>query len=140
MKNLLLFVFATLSFTFSSTAQFDLGKIKGDVDGFLKKNKKGSLSESEIIDGLKEALTVGTNNSTGNASKADGYYKNAKIKIPFPPEAEKMKKTLVDLGMSKQVNEFILTLNRGAEEAAKEAAPVFINAIKGMTISDGLSN
>lgn len=97
------------------------------------------LSNEEVISGLKEALTVGTNNSSTIASKTDGFYKNPAIMIPFPPEAAEMKARLEKMGMKKQVDEFILTLNRAAEEAAKDAAPVFTNAIKGMSVSDGFA-
>jgi len=95
------------------------------------------LSNDEVVQGLKEALTVGTNNSTALASKVDGFYKNEVLFIPFPPEAIKVKETVDAMGMKSQTDKFIMTLNRAAEEAAKNAAPVFINAIKGMSISDG---
>lgn len=98
-----------------------------------------ALSNDEIIKGLREALTVGTNSSTASASKADGYLKNARLFIPWPAEAKDMRDKLVKLGMTKQVTEFETSLNRAAEEAAKKAAPVFINAITNMSISDGLS-
>jgi hypothetical protein len=95
------------------------------------------LSNDEVIKGLKDALTVGTNNSTGIASKVDGYYKNPKMFIPFPPEAKQVKDKMDALGMKPQTDKFVMTLNRAAEEAAKNAAPVFINAVKGMSIGDG---
>lgn len=98
-----------------------------------------SLTNDEIIKGLREALTVGTNSSTAIASKADGYLKNARLFIPWPAEAKDMRDKLVKLGMTKQVNDFETSLNRAAEEAAKKAAPVFINAITNMSISDGLA-
>ncbi len=95
------------------------------------------LSNDEVIKGLKDALTVGTNNSTGIASKLDGYYKNPKLFIPFPPEAKQVKDKMDALGMKPQTDKFVMTLNRAAEEAAKNAAPVFINAVKEMSIGDG---
>lgn len=98
-----------------------------------------ALTNGEVINGLKEALTVGTNNSTDLLSKVDGYYKNPALFIPFPPEAQKVKDKVIALGMESQVEKFEMTLNRAAETAAKEAAPIFINAIKGMTISDGFA-
>ena len=97
------------------------------------------LSNEEVISGLKEALTVGTNNSGAMASKLDGYYKNPALFIPFPPEAQKVKDYATKIGMSGQVDKFEMTLNRAAEEAAKDAAPVFVNAIKGMSIGDGFA-
>lgn len=98
-----------------------------------------ALSNDEIIKGLREALTVGTNSSTAIASKADGYLKNPRLFIPWPEEAKDMREKLIKLGMQKQVTDFETSLNRSAEEAAKKAAPVFINAITNMSISDGLA-
>ncbi len=97
------------------------------------------LSNDEVIAGLKQALELGSERAVGRASVTDGYWKNARIRIPFPPEAEKVRSTLLDLGMTTVVEEFELTLNRAAEEAAKEAVPVFVEAVKGMTIADGFA-
>ncbi|MFZ5554259.1 MAG: DUF4197 domain-containing protein [Bacteroidota bacterium] len=95
------------------------------------------LTNEDVIKGLKEALSVGTNNSSSTASKLDGFYKNPKIFIPFPPDAIKVKEKVEQLGMKNKVDEFIMTMNRGAEEAAKEAGPIFLNAITSMSIADG---
>lgn len=98
-----------------------------------------SLTNDEVINALKEALSIGTNNSSGSASKVDGYLKNPKLFIPWPQEAKDMRDKLVKLGMEKKVKEFETSLNRAAEEAAKKAAPVFLDAIKGMSIGDGFA-
>jgi hypothetical protein len=95
-------------------------------------------SNEEIIAGLKEALSNGAKGSADVASKLDGFNKNPMIFIPFPPEAQKMKKKLIDLGMQGKVTEFETSMNRAAEEAAKDAAPIFINAVKNMNVSDGM--
>ncbi|MDD5569865.1 MAG: DUF4197 domain-containing protein [Bacteroidales bacterium] len=97
------------------------------------------LTNTEVIKGLKEALSVGTNNSAKKVSAIDGYFKNPLIKILLPPEAVKMEKTLRGMGMGQQVDKCILTLNRAAEEAAKQAAPIFLNAITQLTITDGMN-
>lgn len=97
------------------------------------------LTNDEVIQGLKEALTVGTNNSSGLASKADGYLKNPKLFIPWPAEAKDMRTKLIKMGMQKKVTEFETSLNRAAEEAAKKAAPVFVDAVTGMSIGDGFA-
>ena len=97
------------------------------------------LSQDDIVKGLKEALTVGSNNSSGKASAVDGFLKNTAIKIPFPPQAASMEEKLRAIGFNKQVDEFVTTLNRAAEKAAKDAAPIFVNAVTGMTISDGMN-
>ena len=97
------------------------------------------MSNDKIVKGLKEALNVGTNKSTESASKTDGYYKNPHIMIPFPEEARQMEKSLRSIGMDKEVNRFVKTLNRAAEDAAKKAAPIFLEAITKITITDGLN-
>src|SRR5688572_27623248 len=94
------------------------------------------LTTAEVGEGLKEALIKGISNGSDIASKVDGYFKNPEIKIPFPPEVKKVEDKLRQLGLNNEVDRFILTLNRGAEEAAKEAKPIFITAIKSMTIQD----
>lgn len=96
------------------------------------------LSNDDIISGLKEALVVGANNSGTIASKTDGFYKNPALFIPWPPEAIKMKEKLTQLGFSGKITEFETSLNRAAEEATKSAAPIFVNAVKSMTLTDGI--
>lgn len=137
MKNTIQKIFiAFLLFPLASCAQWDLSKINKTIKD--NTNLKKPLSNDEIIRGLKEALTIGSNNSASAASKVDGYFKNSIIKIPFPPQAKDMEQKLRSIGMGKQVDEFVLTLNRAAEEAAKEAGPVFVTAVKQMTITDGV--
>ena len=98
-----------------------------------------ALTNDEVINGLKEALSVGTNNSSGTASKLDGFLKNPAIRIPWPAEAQAMRDKLIKMGFTKKVNEFETSLNRAAEEASKKAAPVFVDAITGMSIGDGFA-
>lgn len=143
MKKITLIVAViVMTSAFASSAQ-DINKVIDDAQKQAQKEmdkytgKKKPLTNAEVIKGLREALSVGTKNSTTATSKADGFYKNPLIFIPFPAEAEKVKNTVVNLGMQKQVDDFVMTLNRAAEEASKEAAPVFLDAIKGMSISDG---
>jgi len=104
-----------------------------------KKTLTKTPSNEEIVQGLKEALNVGANKSSSTASQVDGYLKNPRLFIPFPPEAEKMKTQLVKLGFQKQVTDFEISLNRAAEEAAKKSAPVFMDAVKNMTVTDGMN-
>jgi hypothetical protein len=94
------------------------------------------LTTEEVAAGLKEALINGTTNGSNQASALDGYFKNPQIKIPLPPDIQKVETKLRNIGLGKEVDKFILTLNRGAEDAAKEAKPIFINAIKQMTVQD----
>jgi hypothetical protein len=98
-----------------------------------------ALSNEEVVAGLKEALRTGAERSVAKASATDGFLGDARIRIPFPPEANKVKNTLSDLGMRQPVEDFERTLNRAAEQAAKEAVPVFVEAITSMTIQDGFN-
>ena len=98
-----------------------------------------ALNNEDVIGGLKEALKVGTKKSVVSTSVTDGFWKNELIKIAFPEDAIKVKNTLNDLGMSNLVQNFEMTLNRAAEEASKEAVPVFLDAITGMSIGDGFA-
>ena len=136
MKNLFYIIALAIIIPSCSSGQFDLGKIGKEIDKTI--NQK-PLSNQEIIDGLKQALTIGSQNASSFTSKTDGYFKNSIIKIPFPPQVAKVEKDLRSLGMDKQINEFVLTMNRAAEEAAKQAAPIFADAVKSMTITDGMN-
>jgi len=95
-----------------------------------------ALSESDVAAGLKEALVKGTGTGTATASKLDGYFKNPRLRIPFPPKITKVETKLRQLGMNSLVDDFILSLNRGAEKAATEAKPIFVDAITSMTVKD----
>ncbi|MDQ1088952.1 MULTISPECIES: DUF4197 domain-containing protein [unclassified Siphonobacter] len=97
------------------------------------------LGSDEIAKGLKEALTVGIRNGSDQASKTDGFFKNSLIKILLPPEIQKAESTLRRIGLGKQVDQFVLTLNRGAEDASKKAFPIFVDAITKMTIPDAIN-
>ncbi len=100
---------------------------------------KPQLTNEEVIRGLKEALTVGIKNSVDSSSVLDGFLRNPEIRLPFPPDAIKVKEKAISLGMQGQVDKFETTLNRAAEEAVKEALPIFKNAILNMSIQDGFS-
>lgn len=94
------------------------------------------LSKSEIASGLKEALVVGVSNSSELASEEGGFNNNNLIRIPFPSEAEKMKSTLINVGLNLQVKQFEESLNSAAEEASKFAKEIFITTVKNMAITD----
>ena len=99
---------------------------------------KSSLTSGDISSGLKEALQVGASNAAKKLSIADGFFGNAALKILMPPEAQKIEKTLRNVGMGSQVDDAILSMNRAAENASQSATPIFVNAIKGMTITDAV--
>lgn len=94
---------------------------------------------AEVGEGLKEALIKGISKGSDLVSQLDGYFKNPEIKIPFPPDVKKVEDKLRQIGLGSEVDKFVLSLNRGAEDAAKEAKPIFVNAIKQMTIQDAWS-
>lgn len=98
----------------------------------------GSLTTQQIAAGLKEALTIGTRNSTQQLSAVDGFFKDAAIKILMPSEAQKVVSTLESVGLGSVVDKAVLSMNRAAEDAAKSATPIFVNAIKQMTITDAI--
>lgn len=94
------------------------------------------LTEGEVIRGLKAALEKGITEASKQASQTNGYYGNSLIKIPFPPDAEKVETRLRQMGLGGEVDTFITSLNRAAEQASKEAVDVFVGAIRQMTIED----
>jgi hypothetical protein len=104
-----------------------------------KKNGGGALSESDISAGLKQALQVGAQNATAKVSAVDGFFGNALIKVLMPPEAKKVENTLRQMGLGDQVDKLVLSMNRAAEDASSKALPIFVDAIKNMSIQDGLS-
>ncbi len=116
------------------------GTFKKILDKTIGKNSGAdSLSNTDMISGLKEALNVGTQKTTGKLSLADGFLKDAAIKILLPAEVQKVEKTLRSFGMGKLADNALLSLNRAAEDASKKAAPIFLSAIKSMSIIDALS-
>jgi hypothetical protein len=121
-------------------------KVLMNKDSLAKKTKvlqKGSsgkgLTNEEVVRGLKEALTIGTSKSATLAGSLDGFYRNPRLFIPWPEEAQDMKNKLVKLGFAKKVQEFEMSLNRAAEEAATGAVPIFTAAIANMSLQDGFA-
>ncbi|MBC7743843.1 MAG: DUF4197 domain-containing protein [Flavobacterium sp.] len=96
----------------------------------------GNPTNQEINLGLKQALEVGTSSSSERLSMQDGYFGNLAIKILFPAEAQKVERTMRNLGLNSLADNVILSINRAAENAAMEAKPIFISAIKDMSIAD----
>jgi hypothetical protein len=129
-----------ISTSYLTTAQ-TLGKIvsKGKELTTTSPSGKSSLTNDEVVSGLREALTTGAKTAAGSASAVDGFYKNQAIFIPWPAQPASMKDRLVKLGMQKQVTEFEESMNRAAEEAAKSAFDIFAGAVKGMSVGDGFA-
>jgi len=97
---------------------------------------KEGLDNDTIVSGLKEALSVGTENAIKSVSQVDGYFGNDIIKVIMPEKIEKVADVLGKVGYQQQVDGFILSMNRAAERAAPEAASIFGSAIKEMTLDD----
>jgi hypothetical protein len=99
----------------------------------------GNPTATEMGLGIKQALELGTSRGADLLSAKDGFLGNLAVKIFFPPEAQKVEKTLRSIGLGSLADNVILSINRAAEDAAKEAKPIFISAIKQMTIADATS-
>jgi hypothetical protein len=112
------------------------------ISSLLKPIKNGvgvtGLQQDEIAKGLKEALQVGADKTIQQLTQKDGFFGNVAIKILMPPEAEKIEKSLRSLGFNQQVDDAILSMNRAAEDAAKQAAPLFLKAIQEISLDDAI--
>lgn len=129
MKPIFVYPLFTFLFFLASCTSQQISQTIGDVLG-------EGLTTEQVAAGLKEALSKGITEGAQQASRTNGYFKNPKIKIPIPEELQNIERTLRQVGLGDEVDKFILTLNRGAEEAAKEAVPIFLTAIRSMTIQD----
>ncbi len=133
MKRGLIFILFGLMITLTACEVLQYGAQQAMKQG----SQSGSLTDSQIVNGLKEALKVGTNNAVSTLSIRDAFFKSTRFKIPFPSEVRQVETKLRSIGMGSLVDDFIEKLNRGAEEAVKEATPIFVGAITSMTIADG---
>ena len=123
-----LFLFPAVTFS-----QISLPKI---LTG--KKSNTG-ITENEAGQGIKEALLQGVTTAVLNLNKTDGFFGSEFYKMLLPEDAKKVEKTLRNLGMGAQVDKAILSINRGAEDAVGYAKPIFVDAIKEMTLTDALN-
>ncbi len=149
-KECLLFISKNVTFPFHTTTMkriaicfvlictFSRCDTVQQVLNTVPTTSSGILTNQQITDGLKEALTIGTQNSSSKLSAVDGFFADAAVKILLPPEAQNVEKILKSVGMSSLLDNAILSLNRAAEDAAKSASPIFIDAVKQMTIADAL--
>jgi hypothetical protein len=103
-----------------------------------KRESGGELDTNTIIAGLKEALTIGAKNGVTTVSKVDGYFGNQLIKIPMPEKIQKIERVMRKAGFHKEVDTFVLSMNRAAEKAAPQALSFFTGAVKEMTIPDAV--
>lgn len=98
----------------------------------------GPVSEGEAGQGVKQALANGITNAVLQLNKEDGFFKDLLYKVLLPPDAQKVERTLRNLGMGSMVDKAILQINRGAEDAVGFAKPIFADAIRSMTLTDAL--
>lgn len=96
----------------------------------------GVLSQAEIGNGLKEALNNGINKQVSKLTATDGFFKNEAVKILLPEELQTVDRKLRQIGMGKLADEGLKVINRAAEDAVKEATPIFVDAVKQMTFTD----
>ena len=136
MKPKVVILIVSLIFAFSYGHQVDAGIQDWLKDTAKKMGGAKGLSDDDIINGLKQALEVGTGNAVTMVSQTNGYYKNPKIRIPLPENVQKVEKLLRATGFDSQVDEFELSMNRAAERAAPEAKAIFWDAIKQMSFAD----
>jgi hypothetical protein len=95
-----------------------------------------SLSNQDAVTGLKDALIQGASKAVSQLGAADGFLGNAKVKIPLPDSIKRVESGLRLVGMSKQADELVVSMNRAAEMAVKEATPVLTESIKKMSVQD----
>ena len=105
----------------------------------LNKKSSSGITENEAGQGIKEALTNGVTTAVLNLNKTDGFFGSEFYKMLLPPDAKKVESTLRNIGMGGQVDKAILAINRGAEDAVGFAKPIFVDAIKEMTLKDALN-
>jgi len=94
------------------------------------------LSNADAVSGLKQALTDGSAAAVKMLGQDNGYFGNAKVKIPLPPNMQKIESGLRMMGMKKQADELVLSMNRAAEAAAPEAKQLLVDAVKKMSVQD----
>lgn len=110
-----------------------------EVNRFIQGASEAALSNEDVGNGLRDALVKGISIGADLAAKENGFYGNDLIKIPLPEELRKLESTMRRFGLGGEVDRVLLTINRGAESAAREAKPIFINAIRQLTIQDAFS-
>lgn len=113
---------------------YSCAELQGVVDSFPQGG--GVLSNADIASGLRQALDLGIEKQVTKLTKTDGFYRNELVKILLPAELQKVDKGLRDIGLGSLADEGLKVLNRAAEDAVKEATPIFVNAVKEITFSD----
>lgn len=130
-SHVAVFVLSLLVLSTESTSQIKLSDL-------FKKIPNAGLTEKEAGQGIKEALTQGVTRAVLNLNRTDGFFGSDLYKVLLPPDSRKAETTLRRIGLGSQVDKAILAINRGAEDAVGSATPIFVDAIKKMTVSDAL--
>lgn len=104
----------------------------------LPNTNTAPLTQTEAAQGIREALDQGVGRGISLLNKEDGFFKNDAYKVLLPSEAQRIEATMRQLGMGAMVDKAILQINRAAEDAVGSARPIFVDAIKGLTIADAL--
>tara|TARA_B100000809_G_scaffold262735_1_gene314383 strand:- start:11279 stop:11986 length:708 start_codon:yes stop_codon:yes gene_type:complete len=112
---------------------FSCAELQNVVNSLPTETTNGAL---DIAGGLRQALDLGIDKQVSKLTQTDGFYKNNLVKILLPEELQKVDKTLRSIGLGNLADEGIKVLNRAAEDAVKEATPVFVDAVKQITFSD----
>ena len=131
MKKLLIIVVTLLGLTGCSGK--DLRQVYEYVDETVA---EVPLTEAEVTAALRDALARGISRGAAQASAENGYYGDPRLRIPFPPEVNKVEQAFREVGLGAEIDRFVRQLNRAAELAALKAKPIFINAITSMSIDD----
>jgi Protein of unknown function (DUF4197) len=117
-----------------------LKDLKNKAEKKLNENhSESAYSQDEAAQALKDALRIGAEKGSQLVNKTDGYFGNPKIKIPLPPDAQQKEQKLRAMGLNKDVDDAILSINRAAEDAGAKAKDIFVKAIQNMTISDAIT-
>jgi len=132
MKRILFFV---TFFLFLTVSPGNAGFLDSVLEN-VRVSTTAPLDDETLARGLKEALSTGAGNAVAALSAIDGYFGNQAVKILMPKRIKKIGDVLSKFGYRKQVDEFILSMNRSAEKAASRARPIFVDAIKTMTFED----
>ena len=98
--------------------------------------QQGTITNTEIAGGLKQALNKGIDLQVSKLTEEGGFFRNELVRITLPPELQKVDRTLRDVGLDALADEGLMVLNRAAEEAVKEATPIFVNAVQEITFAD----
>ncbi|WP_299114998.1 DUF4197 domain-containing protein [uncultured Winogradskyella sp.] len=126
MKKSILLVFLVLIFSSCAELQQVVNQLP----------QTGPISNTDIASGLRQALDLGIDKQVSKLTQKDGFFKNELVKILLPEELQKVDKTLRNIGLGNLADEGLKILNRAAEDAVKEATPIFVNAVKGITFND----